>query len=50
MDYFFPGWREATDEWVLLRKELAAARAALEQAKADRREAEAREHDAHSGV
>ncbi len=48
MDSLFPGWSEATDEWVQLRKELAAARAVLEQAKADRREAQAREHDAHS--
>ncbi|HZH16233.1 MAG TPA: hypothetical protein VE057_17925 [Archangium sp.] len=34
MDLYFPGWREATDEWVLLRKELAAVQAARVQAEA----------------
>ena len=41
MDTYFPGWREATDEWVKLRKELAAEQAARVQAA--RELAEARE-------
>ncbi|MCY1080303.1 hypothetical protein [Archangium lansingense] len=34
MDTFFPGWREATDEWRKLREDLAEARATIERLRA----------------